>query len=79
MNVSASSLEALAAQVADLAEAVRQLQAGEAVTGAAFRAGFAAGQDDVRRSMGQSARTCAPRRPAAIRDGHLRALDGGAR
>jgi hypothetical protein len=71
VNVSTGALEALTAQVAELAERVREIAAREFAEQVFFEAGFAAGQDSIRRSVGVPVRSRAER-PARAARGHLR-------
>jgi hypothetical protein len=77
VNVSTGAFEALTAQVAKLTEAVQTEFLKSVTLDAIYAAGFAAGQDDVRKSMDQPSRGRArgPRRAAG--SGHLRAVQGG--
>jgi hypothetical protein len=75
VNVDAGAFEALTAQVAKLTEAVQTEVLKSITLDAIFDAGFAAGQDDIRKSMGQPSRGGKPRRAAG--SGHLRAVQGG--
>ena len=76
MNVSTGAFEALTAQVAELAEQVRQLAVKEAAADAFFQAGYAAGETRAQEALlGRAARTS---RPATPRLSHLRVAREGA-
>ena len=79
MNVGKEAFEALTAEVAQLAKAVEGMAMREVMAEVIFDAGFAAGQDDVRKSMGQPSRGRAGKPRRAAGNGHLRAVPGGRR
>jgi hypothetical protein len=78
VNVDAAAFQALATQLSELAEQVRGIAKREFAEEMFFQAGFAAGQDDVRRSTGQPARVRAESARRAASPGHLRAVGTGA-
>jgi hypothetical protein len=76
VNVDTGAFQALTAEVARLAEAVRGMAVREVAIEMVFEAGRAAGQDDIRDAMpGRAAETSRKPRP---RPGHLQAINGGA-
>lgn len=76
MNVSTGAFEALTAQVAEIAERVRELAVRDVATEHMFAAGFAAGEAATREALlGRAARTS---RPASPRPSHLSVVGGGA-
>jgi hypothetical protein len=77
VNVDTGAFEALTAQVAKLTEAVQAEVLKSITLDAIFDAGFAAGQDDIRKSMGQPSRGRARATRRAAGSGHLRAVQGG--
>jgi hypothetical protein len=66
-------------QMAEMAGLVRKLAEREFSFEMTFQAGFAAGQDDIRRAMGQPVNGPAGRPGRDAARGHLRAVQGGLR
>jgi len=77
VNVDTGAFQALTAEVARLAEAVRGMVLREAILDMSFDTGYAAGQEDIRKSVGMPTGGRAGKPGRAASCGHLRPLQEG--